>query len=1177
LHPTPSLRPLSVHRTGNLIEQLDAFASDRPEARSYTFLADGETESGYLTYAELARRTHLVAAGLRARTTPGAPALLVFPPGLEFVVAFLGCLRAGVIAVPLAPPRANRPGSILPRVLADTHAQLVLTSEAWLSRLLDRTLPAGATWLTVETLIGETAAPTAPRPLPSADAVAVIQYTSGSTSAPKGVMITHRNLAHNQDAIREAMGHAEGLVGVGWLPHFHDMGLVGNLLQPLYLGGHFVFMPPSAFVQNPSCWLRAISRYRATSSGGPNFAFDLCVEKISDEQKRSLDLSAWEVCFAGAEPVHAATLERFSRAFAACGFRPEAWLPCYGMAETTLIVTGHRPPRRPQIVTVDATALRNNRWVVTSDPLSNDVRTVVSCGAPVGAARVVIQSLATAHPAGPGEIGEILVAGDSVSTGYWKNPELTAERFGVTLPDCNDTFLRTGDIGVLHEGELMVLGRIKEILIVRGQNFHPEDLEHTAQAAHAGSQPGGTAVFGATEGATEQVIVLQEVQRGRLAGLNGEVVAREIQRAIASEHGLQVHAVLLLKPGRLARTTSGKIQRAACRDAFIKQTLEPLYTMSSAIAPTTEVANPEHLTHAALLATPPNARTPLVVACLKGIIVRITSCDPLHLDSNQDLRSLGLDSMQLLELKLKIDELAGVELDVDSFLDTPTLAALAGRAVALLETAAAPIPAPAATTVAPAPSGCPFHAAAKPAAAAPAAGVAPATAPATAAPVASAPLRLAPGPDPREVQADYATMSRDFLGYLLDLTRRYGEIVRFSLGDQLFHLVTHPDDLSSIFITDRSTWIRGGVWAPFNNVMGGHGLITSEGEAWKEERNFARTDFTPAAVAAERAALTALVQRTLAGWSAPSAPLDLLPAAKRLTLEMIVHKLFGPTSATEIDALYAAAADIDSFWNVPAHFILANRGEAAAAAHRDGLRARVEQMNPLVYGWLDRLFADPAAAPGVMGHYVRSASNTPEDRLRLRDVAVTYLLTGFDTTASGIYWTVEQLLENPRALEALQVELAAAPADDAQLADAPLLNATVHEALRLYPPVWYLGREATQDTTLRGMHVPAGSFALACPYVVHRNPWTWSDPAAFKPERFLPSASTPPPAKAYLPFGLGTRVCIGKHLALAEIALTVGVLFRHYSVKRAGEESRVLASDFTLRPRQPIQVCLAVR
>lgn len=1133
-------------------------ATMRPAARAYTFLANGEAETDHLTYAALADRVRRTAAGLTAAGHRGEPVLLVMPAGLDFVVGLLACLEAGAITVPLAVPRFNRSNPGFAQIVAETRTRCLLTTPELRDRLAQLFAFPGAAWRSLEDVISRADSTDDAASLPPVgpDDPAILQYTSGSTGRPKGVVITHANLAHNEGCIRDAMGHGPDLVGVGWLPHFHDMGLVGNILQTLAVGGHLVLMPPSAMVQLPLRWLRAISHYGGTTSGGPNFAYDLCVERITAEQKAGLDLSRWRVAFVGAEPVRAATLARFEAAFAGCGFRAEAWLPCYGLAEATLMVSGSRGLRTAD---VDAEALKARRWrpVPATHP---QARRIVSCGRAAAGVAIALRDPATGERLGDGRIGEILVAGDSVGRGYWEQPEASAARFGAQLPDGAGPFLATGDLGVMEQGELFVLGRTSELMIVRGQNFYPEDLEQTAQHAHAAAQPGGAVVFsfdaGTAAGPEESVVVLQEIQRAALASLAGETVARAIAQAIAAEHRLAVREVVLLRPGQVLRTTSGKIQRSANRTAFLDGRFEPLFRMQPTSAADAPAREPARLTRAELHAAPAARRERLVVACLKAHVARLGGRDPLELDSQENLLELGLDSVQLLEVKQKLDELAGRDLPLDAFVDAGTLAGLA--AVVVRETGAAPAaPSPAAT--AGGSGGCPVAHSPPPPVPSPVSASAPAG-------------RRAPGPDAAELDAELAHLSRDFPGYLLDLTRRYGEVVRLVLGPQEIYLVAHPQEIGTVMVSAPETWARRGVWAPFRPVMGPHGLITSEGPEWRAERSFAQPEFTRAAAAAERPAMAATVARVQAGWVGAE-PLALLPAAKRLTLEIILAKLFGPlVTAPERDELYAAVADIDKLWNVPAFFLFAGRGGGKLAAeHGRSVAQRVAVIDRLVDLWIGRVLAAPAAAPGLMGHYARSAGRDAEAQRTLRDVAVTYLLTGFDTTASGIYWTVALLLENEAARVRLETELAAGGPDETWL------QAVVAEALRLYPPVWYVGREALVATELRGYAVPAGAFAIASPYVVHRNPWLWPEPLAFRPERFLAGAPDKIPAKAYLPFGLGARMCIGMHVALAEIALAVGHLFRHHRVETVSGHARGLCSDFTLTPREPLQVRVAAK
>ncbi|BAZ69384.1 amino acid adenylation [Fischerella sp. NIES-4106] len=424
-----------------LVELLHWRASKQPQQQAYTFLVDGEVEGSYLTYGELDRQARLIATLVQSCATRGERALLLYPPGLEFIAAFFGCLYAGVIAVPAYPPRSNRSMPRLQAIIADAQATIVLTTTNLLADVKRQFIqfPEMATmqWLATDQMTNQGEDKWQQKATLTSDTLALLQYTSGSTAVPKGVKVCHGNLLHNQKLIQMAMEHTAETVFVGWLPLFHDMGLVGNILQPLYLGIPCILMSPVAFLQKPWRWLQAISRYKATTSGGPNFAYDLCVRKITPEQRTTLDLSSWKIAFNGAESIRKETLDQFALTFAECGFRREAFYPCYGMAETTLIVSGGSKAAPPVLQSVKSLALAQNQIVPTSKEEAY-VKTLVGCGRPLPDLKIVIVNPDTLIPCLPSEVGEIWVAGGSVTQGYWCRTEQTEYTFRAYLKDTKE-------------------------------------------------------------------------------------------------------------------------------------------------------------------------------------------------------------------------------------------------------------------------------------------------------------------------------------------------------------------------------------------------------------------------------------------------------------------------------------------------------------------------------------------------------------------------------------------------------------------------------------------------------------------------------------------------------------------------------------------------------------------
>lgn len=607
--PTGELTDFST-----LVEVLRWRALQQPEDRGYTYLLDGEGEGGHLTYAALDRQARSIGALLQSYGARGQRALLLYPTGLEFIAAFFGCLYAGVTAVPLPPPHPAQPQRTLPRLRAianDAQPTIALTMSSILSKVESLFAQAqelsAIRWVATDKVAGGLASGWE-HPAVTSNTLALLQYTSGSTATPKGVMVSHGNLLRNSAYINHVFDIRPDGITVTWLPAFHDMGLTNGIIQPLYKGRPCFMMPPQSFLQRPVRWLQAISRYKATISGGPNFAYELCARKTTPEQRENLDLSSWRVAYNGAEPIRAHTLEQFAAAFAACGFRPGFFHPCYGLAEATLLVSGGSW-EDGVLRKVQASALEQNRVAEASDPQQN-VRTLVGSGRAMLDTRIVIVDPESLTACAPDAVGEIWVSGPGVTKGYWNKPEETERTCRAYLADSGEgPFLRTGDLGFLKDGELFVTGRLKDLIIIAGRNLYPHDIELTVEQSHPAIRSGCCAAFSVDVADEERLIVAAEVERhylplerdhhngaihngaahngaghngasndgaahgnGRLL-LNAEAMVRAIRRAVAEEHDVRVHAAVLLKAGSLPKTPSGKVQRNVCQAGFLNGTL----------------------------------------------------------------------------------------------------------------------------------------------------------------------------------------------------------------------------------------------------------------------------------------------------------------------------------------------------------------------------------------------------------------------------------------------------------------------------------------------------------------------------------------------------------------------------------------------------------------------------
>jgi acyl-CoA synthetase (AMP-forming)/AMP-acid ligase II len=587
-------------------------SQETPDDLVYTFLVDGTDEGDRITFAELDLRARAVAAVIAQRVGRGERALLVFPPSLDFAVAFLGCLYAGVVAVPAYPPEPARLARTLPRlvgIVRDARPRLLITCNALLPfrEMLASSAPelVAIDWLASDQ-IGSTESSAWTDPGIRDETIAFLQYSSGSTGEPRGVIVSHGNLAANARGMRIALRQTTESVATCWLPSTHDMGLIDGLLQPLFVGFRTYVFSPMAFLQQPLRWLRAITKYRVTHTGGPNFAYDLCVRKASDEDRATLDLSSWECAYNGAEPVRPATLDRFADTFAPCGFRRTSFFPCYGLAEATLAVSGgfvgEHAAAGARLVAAD---LERNRAVDATDT-DGSAREVASCGSLMAGASVAIVDPATAGRLGDSEVGEIWVKGAIVARGYWNRPDDADHTFDARIGE-DGPYLRTGDLGFMRAGALYVTGRCKDLIIIRGRNLYPSDIEATIERTHRRIRPGCSAAFAVDVQGEERLVVVLELERRQLVdrramgagqasgerragpdrrqspdpgfepdagSLDMDELKKLLRRVVAESFDLQLHDIVPVEAGTVPKTSSGKIQRRASRAAYVAGALQ---------------------------------------------------------------------------------------------------------------------------------------------------------------------------------------------------------------------------------------------------------------------------------------------------------------------------------------------------------------------------------------------------------------------------------------------------------------------------------------------------------------------------------------------------------------------------------------------------------------------------
>lgn len=606
-------------------------AASNKDAIAYTFLLDGEQEEQNLSFAQIEHEAKIIGGYLQSFYVRNERALLFLPSGLEFIKAFYGCLFAGIIAVPTFPPKMNKSISRLKTIIKNSEASIILTTKKYsIQGKLKDILPTSCNIINIDEIAQDFHLQWS-APIVDEDTTAFLQYTSGSTGNPKGVLISHKNILHNQHLIKKAFRQDKDSIILGWLPFYHDMGLVGNIIHPMFLGARSILMSPIHFLLKPSRWLKAISKYKATTSGGPNFAYDLCVDKISDEEKEGLNLKEWNVAFCGAEPIRPETTRKFQESFANCEFNPNSFQPCYGMAESTLLISaGKNNGGMKTKMFSPETLIYSNLF----DDNNKKVREVVCCGKPVGSTVKIVNQFGVEQP--EGTLGEIWISGKSVAEGYWNNIEMTLDDFDNYLPCSKEPFFKTGDLGLLDSGELYICGRKKDLIIIRGKNFFPEDIEALIPTIHSIIIKGSCAAFSIDKEKEEKLILVCEIEAK--IEIKEVDLFDKIKAAVFHEFEIETEDIVFIKKASLPKTTSGKIQRSLCRELYLSNQFEKVLQRRDGLTRREEEI--ENLSF----------EEKIIIEIIQKEL-GLKSIDP-----KENLFSLGLDSIKVTKILTKIED-----------------------------------------------------------------------------------------------------------------------------------------------------------------------------------------------------------------------------------------------------------------------------------------------------------------------------------------------------------------------------------------------------------------------------------------------------------------------------------------------------------------------------------------
>ena len=655
-----------INQCDTYIEVIKNRTIEKPEHVVFRYLNDGINENESYTYQQLETRAKAMGAAMQEVAEKGERVLLLFPPGLSYVASLFACFYSGFIAVPAYPPRRNRNLHRVNTIIEDSGVTVSIISQKVYNDIernfADDEKLKNIKWIIYEDIEDELAEKWTDVEIKPED-VALLQYTSGSTGNPKGVMLTQLNLLYNSEYIHQTFEFNIESVGMNWLPIFHDMGLIGGVLQAAYGGLLNIGMPPTAFLKNPLNWLKAMEKYGGTTGGGPNFGFDYCIEKISGEDKKKLDLSKVKTFYCGAEPVRKNTMEEFHKQF---GIEARQMYPVYGMAETTLIASGGYQSEKPKYLRIKSDALA--KGIIEIAEQDNEKSTeLVGCGHTWMETRIEIIDPETFKLKSENEVGEIWISGPTVAKGYWGKPEETKRTFGAFTTDTNEgPFLRTGDLGFLRDGELYITGRLKDIIIIRGVNHYPNDIEFTIQNSHADFRQNGGAVFPIVKDGEEKLAVVQELERTALRNDNHDELISLIRKTISEEHELEVYAISLIRTGSIPLTSSGKIQRRQTKYNYLNDELN--------------IVKAWNLDKEINIASDKKQIVPTEEAIKEWLVVWIMRNQHFRRDEielDQNIMSYGIDSLSAVTLEQEISEKFGFNWHVSSFMLNPTINKLA--------------------------------------------------------------------------------------------------------------------------------------------------------------------------------------------------------------------------------------------------------------------------------------------------------------------------------------------------------------------------------------------------------------------------------------------------------------------------------------------------------------------